>query len=82
MLVLYWIIVGGISNILTPHVCKYGQKMNKKNPPLNIIVVQYITTFNYDLSNKHIIEFTHFQQCHQKLNIINFVKVEFIGELL
>ncbi len=31
---------------------------------------------------KHITEFTLFRQSQQKLNIINFVKVEFIAELL
>ncbi len=31
---------------------------------------------------KHITEFTHFRQSQQKLNIMNFVMVEFIAELL
>ncbi len=51
----------------------YVNKENNKISQYN--VVQYNTTFNYELSNKHIIEFTHFRQCHQKLNIMSIVKI-------
>lgn len=44
----------------------------------NVGLIQYNTTFNCDLINKHIIESIHYQQ---KLNM-NFVKVEFMVELL
>lgn len=37
--------------------------------------IHYNTTFNYELRNKHIIEFTH-------LNISNFVKIDVMAELL
>lgn len=39
-------------------------------------------TFIYDLSNKHVTEFTNFQQYHQILNIIGFVRRGVVAGLL
>lgn len=44
-------------------------------------VVQY-KTFNYDINNKHIIGFTHFRQCHKKLDIMSHVKTDVMAGLL
>ncbi len=55
--------------------------VNKEDKELEtpLSIIQCNTTFNCD----HIIEFTHFRQCQQKLNTINFVKkVKFMAELL
>lgn len=53
------------SNIQPPHVykCKLQGKYNRNNSQYN--VDQYNNTLNYDLSNKFIIEFSHFQQCQE-----------------
>ncbi len=66
-MVLYWTaLYWEVFLIFCPlHAC--NREDNKLETPLNII--------NYDLSNKFVIEWTRFWQCHPKLSIKNFVKV-------
>ena len=47
-------LLGGVTNIPTPHVCKYA--VQRITNTLQYNAVQYSTAFNYDLNNKHIIE--------------------------
>lgn len=48
----------------------------------HIKLVQYCTVFNYNLDIKHVPEFTHFQQCQHKLNIVSFLKTDIVAWLL
>lgn len=41
----------------------------------------YNTMFNYDFSNKHIINFTHFQKCHHKLDILSLEEINVMTRL-
>lgn len=55
------------------HVCKWEGR-NIRNPS-QYNAVEYGTAFNHNLSNKHVIELTYFQQRQQKLNILTLIEL-------
>lgn len=79
VVVLYWtVFYWEVLLMFCPYVCKWrGQKIRKPSQYNRPAPPRTMT-----LSNTIIIKFTHFRRCQQKLNIINFAKVDFMAGLL